>query len=378
MSAPDEAERIARLLGRGGQLAFELDRLRSRGIWVVTIADDGVSGATARSARPGRAAGAVRKWGSATCLDGGGIAIVGSRDADEAAVGIHRAAGQAVARGGATVVSGRREGIDVDRDACRLWRRAVMSSACCPEGVERRLRDGATRAAVASGQAVLVSPYHPTAAFSAGAAMGRNKIIYALSDMAVVVSTASGSGGTWAGAIEAIEGGWVPVLVRDDPTRRRATADLIAKGGVPLSADALEVDTVTVDSLLSLVPVGPRQVPEDPSHTSSKACSTTPQSALMTHRYASDKGRWLHPSRVGAKVSMAPDLTCRIRWTTLTKRTDLLRQIADAADTAGVACVLMRHGSRHTYGASGKRSSRCPASRARRATRSGDPAVVGR
>ena len=37
---PDEAARLARLLGRGGQLAFELDRLRSRGIWVVTIADD--------------------------------------------------------------------------------------------------------------------------------------------------------------------------------------------------------------------------------------------------------------------------------------------------------------------------------------------------
>ncbi len=29
-----------RLLSRSGQLAFELDRLRSRGIWVVTIVDD--------------------------------------------------------------------------------------------------------------------------------------------------------------------------------------------------------------------------------------------------------------------------------------------------------------------------------------------------
>ena len=36
----DEAERIASLLARAGQLAFELDRLRSRGIWVVTVADE--------------------------------------------------------------------------------------------------------------------------------------------------------------------------------------------------------------------------------------------------------------------------------------------------------------------------------------------------
>src|SRR4051794_27277160 len=36
----DGAARYAGLLARGGQLAFELDRLQSRGIWVVTIADE--------------------------------------------------------------------------------------------------------------------------------------------------------------------------------------------------------------------------------------------------------------------------------------------------------------------------------------------------
>ena len=36
----DVAAGYVRLLGRSGQLAFELDRLRSRGIWIVTIADD--------------------------------------------------------------------------------------------------------------------------------------------------------------------------------------------------------------------------------------------------------------------------------------------------------------------------------------------------
>ena len=140
-----------------------------------------------------------------------------------------------------------------------------------PEGVERRLRDGATRSMVASGQAVLVSPYHPLAGFSAGAAMGRNKIIYALSDVAVVVSTATGSGGTWTGAMEAMKGGWVPVLVRDGPDAPQGNRDLIAKGGVPLPADAVEVDAVTVDSLLSLGPADGRQVAEtvEPFHQAS-------------------------------------------------------------------------------------------------------------
>ena len=59
----------------------------------------------------------------------------------------------------------------------------------------------------------MVSPYHPTAGFSAGAAMGRNKLVYALSDVAVVVSSGQASGGTWTGASEALKAGWVPVLV---------------------------------------------------------------------------------------------------------------------------------------------------------------------
>ena len=73
-----------------------------------------------------------------------------------------------------------------------------------PEGVERRLKEAATRSAVASGQAVIVSPYHPAAGFSAGAAMGRNKLIYGLADVAVIVSSDLGSGGTWTGAMEAL------------------------------------------------------------------------------------------------------------------------------------------------------------------------------
>jgi len=35
----NEAERLARLLGRGGGLAIELERLESLGIWVMTRAD---------------------------------------------------------------------------------------------------------------------------------------------------------------------------------------------------------------------------------------------------------------------------------------------------------------------------------------------------
>ena len=151
---PDEAARLARLLGRGGQLAFELDRLRSRGIWVVTIADDAYP--TRLRERLGPDAPPVLFGsGSVSLLEGGGIAIVGSRDADDAAVGFTQRLAAAVVRGGASVVSGGAKGIDATamRAASDAGGRVV---GVLPEGVERRLRDGATRSVVASGQAVLV------------------------------------------------------------------------------------------------------------------------------------------------------------------------------------------------------------------------------
>lgn len=258
----DEAARYARLLARGGQLAFELDRLRSRGIWVVTTADDAYPARLVErlgSDAPPVLFGSGDAWG----LDRGGIAIVGSRDADEAAVGFTERLAGAAARGGTPVVSGWARGIDVT--AMRAAAAANGSVVgVLSEGVERRLREGDTRAAVASGRAVLVSPYHPGAAFSAGAAMGRNKIIYALSDIAVVVSSAAGSGGTWTGAIEAIEGGWVPVLVRDGPGVPDGNRALIGKGGVSLPVEAPAGDTVSVADLMALVPARARSVAEAP------------------------------------------------------------------------------------------------------------------
>src|SRR4029078_4710109 len=108
----DEAARYAALLARGGQLAFDLDRLRSRGIWVVTIADD---------AYPRRlverlsvdAPPVLFGSGDASLLERGGIAIVGSRDAEGVATEFTERLASAAARGGTTVVSGGARGIDV-------------------------------------------------------------------------------------------------------------------------------------------------------------------------------------------------------------------------------------------------------------------------
>ncbi len=155
----DEAARYARLLSRGGQLAFELDRLRSRGIWVVTIADEAYP--TRLVERFGSDAPPVLFGsGDPSRLDGGGIAIVGSRDADGEAVAFTERLAAAAARGGTPVVSGGARGIDVTAMRAAAAADGVVVGVLS-EGVERRLRESDTRSrrrVGAGGARLAVSP----------------------------------------------------------------------------------------------------------------------------------------------------------------------------------------------------------------------------
>ena len=233
----EAARAIEDRLERAGRIAFEFDRLRSNGVWFVTVADEAYPEELRR--RLGANAPPVLFGaGDASLLRVGGIAIVGSRDADDEATAFTERLATAAAVGSTPVVSGGARGIDVTAMRAAFAAGGTVVGVI-PEGIERRLREGATRSAVAEGRAVLVSPYHPAAAFSVGAAMGRNKLIYAFSDVAVVVSSAEGSGGTWSGAIEALKGGWVPVVVRSGPGVPPGNNALLARGAAALAEDAI-------------------------------------------------------------------------------------------------------------------------------------------
>jgi predicted Rossmann fold nucleotide-binding protein DprA/Smf involved in DNA uptake len=85
-----------------------------------------------------------------------------------------------------------------------------------------------------SGDLALVTPYAPGAGFSVGAAMGRNKLIYALADYALVIASDVDKGGTWAGATEALKARWIPVFVLDGLQSPEGNRQLLQKGAVPL------------------------------------------------------------------------------------------------------------------------------------------------
>jgi len=79
------------------------------------------------------------------------------------------------------------------------------------------------------------TPYKPTAGFSVPNAMGRNKLIYALSQATLVVTSDLDKGGTWAGAQEALRQNTAPVLVWRGDGEGPGNAKLVDLGAKPVA-----------------------------------------------------------------------------------------------------------------------------------------------
>ena len=233
----DEAERLAGLLGRAGRLALELEGLFSKGMWVMTRMDETYP-AHLRSTLKHLAPVLVFGAGSQSLLQRPGLAVVGSRNIDEAGAAFARQVGRRAAEAKMPVVSGGARGTD------RLAMEGALDGAGITFGVladslERTIRQPDLRQLLLDDRLVLVTPYAPTAGFSVGAAMGRNKIIYGLSKYAVVVSSEVETGGTWAGAVEALKGSWCPVFVRESPQAPEGNRALLKRGALPLTEENL-------------------------------------------------------------------------------------------------------------------------------------------
>jgi predicted Rossmann fold nucleotide-binding protein DprA/Smf involved in DNA uptake len=102
------------------------------------------------------------------------------------------------------------------------------------EGLRRVGRRPDVRQPVLDDRLTLASPYSPDAGFTAGNAMGRNKLIYALADVTLVVASDDGRGGTWGGAVEALRRGFGRVAAWTGPGAGPGNEPLVRKGAVPV------------------------------------------------------------------------------------------------------------------------------------------------
>jgi predicted Rossmann fold nucleotide-binding protein DprA/Smf involved in DNA uptake len=285
-----DRDRIRRLLNRGFLLSQAIERWQTRAIWVVSCADAEYP-RRLKVCLKDDAPAVLYGCGEAAILDTGGLAVVGSRNVDDALLEYTEGIGRLTAKAMRTLVSGGARGIDQAAMRGALEAGGKVAGVLA-DSLERTALNREHRDFLMVGQLVLVSPYDPVAGFNVGHAMQRNKLIYALADAAIVVSSDYEKGGTWAGAVEQLEKlQFVPVYVRSNGETGMGLGALRRKGALPwpnpetpdglTEALAVEMSPRKVATRQNELPFSvredPKQVYENPPSTLPSGDSVPPK-----------------------------------------------------------------------------------------------------
>jgi predicted Rossmann fold nucleotide-binding protein DprA/Smf involved in DNA uptake len=228
LALPANFTRLKTLLERGGALALAVESWTNKGLWVISRSDE----AYPRRLRAGRIGPPILYGvGNKELLSLGGLAIVGSREVDEAELDFTRQVAQACARQNIQVVSGGARGVDIEAMIAAVDRGGTAVGVLSDSLIKSAVA-GKYRSALVAESLALVSPYDPSAGFDVGSAMGRNKYVYGLADWALVVSSTADKGGTWGGAVEALKAGKKPVFVRMEGNVPEGNHKLLEKGAI--------------------------------------------------------------------------------------------------------------------------------------------------
>ena len=285
--SPVPAARLEELLDRGALMALTVENWTNKGLWVLSRSDDRyptrLRGQRGRQMAPPILYGA----GDASLLSGGGLAIVGSREANEEALDFVRRVARTCADHGIKVISGGARGVDNEAMTVAL---AAGGSAVgvLANDLARVATRGRYRAAIQDGTLALVSPYDPGSGFNVGHAMRRNRYIYGLADYGLVASSSSGSGGTWQGAIEAIKDSH-PVFVWDEGHDvPEGNQELMKRGALPFPDGPWEKLGEILESAYSSSranePIQGKLIEEDPRAAyRAEAALTEPVAGRETH-----------------------------------------------------------------------------------------------
>ncbi len=231
--------RLQALLERGAQLAFAVEEWQRDGLWVLSRSDADYPqrykehlGALC----PPLLFGA----GDHSLLQGGGLAILGSRKTDAHAAAFVKDVVALCAQHTVPVLSGGAQGIEslaMQAALCNDTGTQVgmgmgMGAGVCilADNLLRKSVERTARTAISEGRLLLISPSHPSAPSSTASATERNKLIYALADYALVVSTEQNKrntgGDTWSGAAEELtRSNDIPVFVHS-PSASHTTIPL--------------------------------------------------------------------------------------------------------------------------------------------------------
>jgi len=257
--------RLESLLGRGALLGFLFEKWQRAGLWVIARSDPDYPDRLKRRLKF-EAPPILFGCGNKKLLEKGGIAVVGSRNAAEKDLAYTNSLGAEAAAQGYSIVSGGARGVDQSAMLGALEHEGTAVGVLA-DSLLRSATSAKYRKYLMTGDLALVSPFNPEAGFNVGNAMARNRSIYCLADIAVVISSAPNKGGTWNGAIEDLKAGWVPLWVRQSTEEKSGNLELIERGGRRLPDDLSKLSVLFDDSSVNgaAVPSSPPVMEESPT-----------------------------------------------------------------------------------------------------------------
>lgn len=228
----EDIGRINKLLDRSGSISFELERLFSMGIKVVTRADKRYP-KILKSKLKKNCPPLFYYAGNLSLLEQNTVGFVGSRTINDEDVIFAKNMVNKINQHGFGVVSGGAKGIDSISSAS-----SIANGKFCIEYISdsliKKIKKKEVISAMQNGCLLMMSIAKPEAGFNTGFAMQRNKYIYAQSKASVVVKSDYKKGGTWNGATEAIKNKYCSVFCHENK-KYTGNMGLIELGAIPIN-----------------------------------------------------------------------------------------------------------------------------------------------
>lgn len=225
-----QKEQIKLLTGRGFSIALKLQELENKGIYIVTQFDSDYPKYLKRKLRE-KMPPVLFYAGDITLAGKIGIAIVGSRDVDDAGMLFAKDLAKKATKEKLIIYSGGAKGVDSISEKSAIDEGGYVVSFI-GDSLSKKIRNKDVIQNILNKRILLFSDVNPDTGFSVGRAMNRNKFIYAAAHGAFVVSSDFGKGGTWTGAVENINNSWTKLFVWSG-CEKKGNKELISKGAIP-------------------------------------------------------------------------------------------------------------------------------------------------
>ncbi|MCK0134840.1 DNA-processing protein DprA [Arenibacter sp. S6351L] len=231
-----DKNRIIALLDRKMALALKLEKWLKAGVWVINRSDQDYP-ENLKNKLKDRVPPILFGIGNKELLNKNYIGIVGSRNISINDIDATKSIVKQIVKQGHGVISGGARGVDehsmVEATALKGYSMGILADSLLKKSSAKIYRES-----IVANKLVLISPYSPEAGFNVGNAMGRNKLIYVLSEATIVIKSDT-KGGTWEGSKENIKNNWVPTWVVDchDKKQNKGNEEVVKLGAKWISKD---------------------------------------------------------------------------------------------------------------------------------------------